>query len=427
MTIDVRPGQDIQAALDQLGDEIRVIRFAPGVYDQARLRGPAAPEGEMFTLDLGEAVLDFGCRDWASLAAGRIGEGGAYRQLRLGKGYELRGGVIQGAGAMAIMTPGRLLCEGTRFDLPCAIGIQVLQEGVGEIEVRNSVVDVVGRDPEFGDPLWSIVGRVPEGEVLRGGGIEYDIHQAVANAGLTERIVYAADPDLTADAAPLHERTLMYFLCKQLGYKGTGFPFAYLERGRYAIEDSTFRDVSGPVAFLRGCERARLTSNDVAGAAALYTAWNGARGITVERNRVRVEWRDNGPREAFGWILNTSEVPAHEGNQWEYHQGERVYAYRAWYDSPVPDLAGDAVFSDDGQAVPIYGGGSLPVQPPEPPAEECPCQEALVVVLEELRAVRAEQERQGAILEVLQADHAQMSAQVGEISEKLERPLVPQN
>ena len=367
---------------------INTLVLSPGVY---RTDGIAAPrpasEDVEFDIALEDgAWIDFGAITWADMHS----PAGGYRNLVLPPGYTISGSGVCGlrnAGMMAIRTDGDLLLDGITIRAICALGVQETSLSEGQIAVRDCTFEDIGIDPAPDDPVWGWVRRVPDGAILNGGGLDYDIWEAVRLAQMEHLILNVADgPEITNEHAFLQERTVMYLLCKQLGWHGEGLKALYLAEGAgYQILNNVFQNVSGSAVSMKRCGHVLIKENTATECSSFYQVHFDCPSVVVQGNSVLTRRMTQGLGPARGFTLSSPTVPTHEGNRWGFEQDPDVFAYQVWDDAPVPDLSSDIFTSNDFAPVPIFGGGARlvtppPVDPVEPPIPPDPPDVARPVV-----------------------------------------------
>ena len=368
-SITVNSTPSLKAALPRLGTEFHEIRVLAGAYKVDQLRTPHCENRATIELD-DEAVIDLGTEHWADMYA----PPGGYRNITLGRNVAWYGGRVESAAMFAFLVFGFNRMEGAKVVGSFGQAVQEAGDGAGScVFVGNTFTDV-GLAIDSDDPIYRLIGRVPKGLELEGGGMTFDVWEAARQVGDDERIIKADHPDINNSADFRNERTMLYAYCKQVGYKGAGKHGIYLNQNDHIVRGNRFTRVSGYGVFVNPRNTGQLAhvgiwENQFVDCAAAYSTWDTSV-VEFFRNEILVEPRIYGPRWSTGFVLNDKNPPSHEDNTFRWINGGRVTAYRLWNSSPTPVgfFDKDRLISTDGQ-VPIWGGGTLLTEKevPEPP------------------------------------------------------------
>ena len=387
-TLDLYPDSpfNIKEAFYKLGtQDIDKLHVHSGIYGERQgvygFEHPGAPDGTNYEVIWDDgAIVDFGIRDWTDkYQPGTM----SYRYMKLGQNFIFTGPGLLRAG---LWVNSRFRWEDFQVANRIGVGIQELTSSEGGFNLVRGRIYGCGIDPTEDDPIWSLVARVPVGTILTASELTFDVHEAVAQAGMTDLVPDRADvpgPDIVDTAQFFKERQILRSLCKQLGYKGNGeHGFYATGGGAHVLREVEFDNCSGYSVYFNGkapMQKNHLVGVKSYGTAALYATWNSMylEGLEVVECETWVHRRGMyEPKDTFGFVLNNGKAPEHRNNIFHVDPGPSVYACRLWGGSPFP--SGDwesEFFTPEGTEVPVYPSGSLPtkVEPqPEPEPEPEP-------------------------------------------------------
>ena len=355
----VKTSGDLRARLASLGRDGNYEVFVDGGhYKVDSLYTPDMPEGHTGLIRCHEeVVIDLGCMDWTNFWNAT---GSQYRNVILGQGVHWLGGQIKNTAMMGLLVGGGNGIHELTFG-PCL--------GNGPVEKNSSTRSTVwgscifqgvgAYDPGPDDPLWKIVARVKPGTILEGGGMTFDIWDAVLMAGHDHMAKY--DPGLRPITNDDHarERVILFSYCKQVGYKGAGKHCLYLNSPtHHIVENCEFKTGSGYGVFMnpkRGTLKADILNNIFSALTAAYSTWGPAEALFAS-NTIEVHPKTYGPKWATGFVLNDEGRPLHRDNEFTWIPGQGVTAYRLWNSSPLPiGWAEDVKLTPEGTDVPEWG------------------------------------------------------------------------
>jgi len=375
---------NLKDAFYKLGtQDIDTLHINRGIYGEAQgvygFNHPGAPDGKVYEVHWDdEAVVDLGIRNWTDKFQPGTRQ---YRTIKLGPNMRFIG---PGLLMASLWVDSRFYWEDFTISSQIMGGMQELATSEGDITLLRGAFRYCGVDPYPEDPVWEIIARVPVGLILNAGELAFDIHEAVAQAGMTGLIPprdSVEGPDIEDTDEFYEERYILRTLCKQLAYKGDGEHGVYSAGGGGIILDGVvFDHISGYAVFFNGRKPMRMNrlSRILAkSTAGLYGTWNSMtmEGLSVLGCETNVNPRgDYEPKDTYGFVLNNPTRPFHEGNVFRYKPGfEGVYGYRVWNDQPLPSgILGDKFYSDSGEPVPVLPTGFLLTEvelPPDPPVE----------------------------------------------------------